>query len=96
MPDPAAPLGLVHALRYEYPPDVLERRAPHREGHLAMLRAEREAGRVVMGGALGDPPTEALIVFRDASDAEDFVARDPYVAGGVVASWRVEPWNVVV
>jgi hypothetical protein len=61
-----------------------------------MLRAEREAGRLVMAGALGDPPSEALIVFRDAADAEAFVARDPYVAGGVVASWRVEPWNVVV
>ena len=28
--------------------------------------------------------------------AERFAGADPYVAGGLVRSWRVRPWNTVV
>jgi uncharacterized protein len=31
----------------------------------------------------------------DATAVEDFVARDPYVAQGLVAGWRMRPWTVV-
>lgn len=27
---------------------------------------------------------------------EAFVAKDPYVAAGLVARWRVRPWTVVI
>lgn len=47
-----------HVLFYEYVKDVLERRGPHREAHLARIVAEREAGRIVMAGALGEPPPD--------------------------------------
>lgn len=89
---------LHQALFYDYVDDLLERRGPHREAHLAALRDEREAGRLVMAGALGDPPHGALIVFADVDRAvvEEYVQRDPYVQAGLVTAWRVEPWNVVV
>jgi hypothetical protein len=32
-------------------------------------------------------------VFR--ADADAFAREDPYVAAGLVTSWRVEPWTVV-
>jgi uncharacterized protein YciI len=85
-------------LLYEYAPDVVERRAPHREEHLRLLRLLKDAGRLVMAGALGDPPTGAAIVFVTDSpaDVEAFVAADPYVAHGLVTSWRVLPWRVAV
>ena len=84
-------------LFYDYVEDVLERRGPYREAHLAAVGAEREAGRVVMAGALGDPPHGAAIVFRDVDpeQIEAFVASDPYVKAGLVSNWRVERWNVV-
>jgi uncharacterized protein YciI len=86
-----------HLLLYEYVEDILERRGPHREGHLGRIRAEKEAGRVTLAGALGNPPTGAAIVFsgvdRDAIEA--FVGGDPYVRAGLVRSWRIEPWNLV-
>ena len=84
-------------LFYDSVEDILERRAPYREGHLAGIRAEREAGRVVMAGAVGDPPHGAVIVFEDVELAaiEAFARSDPYVEAGLVAAWRVEPWNVV-
>ena len=89
---------MIHqVLFYDYVEDVLERRRPYREAHLAAIRAEREAGRVVMAGAVGDPPHGALIVFGDVEPEaiEAFARSDPYVEAGLVVTWRVEPWNVV-
>jgi len=85
----------LHLLVYDYVADVLERRGPHREGHLALLRAYQADGRAVIGGAIGDPPRGALFAFHDAAAAEAFVAEDPYVAAGLVSGRRVEPWTVV-
>ncbi|HWF50938.1 MAG TPA: YciI family protein [Solirubrobacteraceae bacterium] len=86
-----------HILFYDYVDDILERRGPYREAHLAAIRAGREAGRVVMAGAVGDPPHGAVIVFGDVEpeEIETFARSDPYVEAGLVAAWRVEPWNVV-
>lgn len=90
--------GVHHVLFYDYVEDVLERRAPHRDAHLALARRWKEDGRLVAGGALGDSPHGGMLVFRvdDAADVERFAGEDPYVANGVVTAWRVEPWNVVV
>jgi len=90
---------VVHqALFYDYVEDVLEKRAPQRENHLAWARRWKDEGRIVMAGALGDPPHGALFVFLvdDAAQVEDFVAGDPYVSGGIVTAHRVVPWNVVI
>ena len=89
--------GLHHVLFYEYVADVLERRAPHRERHLALVREWQGAGKIVMAGAVGDPPHGGLLVFRvdDPAEVEEFLSADPYVAAGIVTAWRVEPWNVV-
>jgi len=84
------------ALEYTYVQDVLERRAPHREAHLALLRRRHEEGSLVMAGATGDPVGGALIVFRDAAAAAAFAEEDPYGAAGLVAAQRIVPWTVVV
>ncbi|MGE0026026.1 MAG: YciI family protein [Thermoleophilia bacterium] len=84
-------------LFYDYIPDVVERRAPHREAHLGRIGEEVEAGRIVMAGALGDPPTGAAIVFAgvDVAAVEAFADADPYVRNGLVTARRVVPWTVV-
>ncbi len=86
---------LLQALVYEYVPDIVERRGPHREAHLALINEAHGDGRLLLAGPVGDPPTSAFIVFREAAAAEAFAAVDPYVANGLVTSWRVEPYNVV-
>ena len=86
---------LRHILFYEYVGDIVERRAPHREAHLAEIRAAKDDGRIVMAGPLGDPPHGAAIVFADPAEAEAFATADPYVTNGLVTSWRVEPWTLV-
>jgi len=86
-----------HIMFYRYVEDILDRRAPHREAHLARIAAERDAGRVIMAGALGDPPRGAAIVFTDVEpeEIERFAEGDPYVRAGLVTERRIEPWNLV-
>ena len=83
------------ALFYDYVENAVEARAPHRAGHIALVREWQADGRMLAGGALGDPPHGGLLVFDEAADVDAFTAADPYVANGVVTSWRVEPWMVV-
>jgi uncharacterized protein YciI len=84
-------------LFYDYVPDILDRRGPHREEHLARIGEAVDAGRIVTAGALGDPPTGAAIVFADvgADAVEAFAEGDPYVRNGLVTGRRVVPWTVV-
>ena len=85
-------------LHYDYVEDYVERRAPVRPEHLALAQAAHERGELVMGGAFDDGPPGAVLVFRAESSAvpEAFVAADPYVREGVVTSWQVRAWNVVI
>lgn len=87
----------TYLLLYDYVPDMLERRGPFREPHLERIRAEKEAGRVIMAGALGSPPRGGAIVWQGVTpeDVEAFATSDPYVEAGLVLDWRVEPWTLV-
>ena len=89
-----SPEGL-HVLISEYVENAVAKRAPYRVDHLERIAEAKAAGRIVMAGALGDPPHGAHIVFRDAAEAERFAAEDPYVLNGIVTGRRVEPWTVV-
>lgn len=92
------PLTRRQALFYDYVTEnVLERRAPHRERHIGLVREWLSDGRLLLGGALGDPPHGALLVFAvdDPAEVEAFVEQDPYVSSGLVTGYRIEPWNVV-
>ena len=86
------------ALTYDVVPNFKDRRMPFREAHLRQVREAHDRGLLLLAGALGDPPDGALLVFRaDSAEAvERFAEADPYVTNGLVKSWRVRPWNVVV
>ncbi|MDY0000368.1 MAG: YciI-like protein [Polyangia bacterium] len=85
-------------LLYDYVENVVERRAPFREAHLALAREAEGRGRLLLGGAFADPVDGAVLVFRveDRAEVEAFVAADPYVQNGLVTRWRIRPWTVVV
>jgi uncharacterized protein len=85
-------------LTYDYVENVVKRRAPHRPAHLAYAGRWRDEGKIVMAGAVGDPPQGALFVFRvaDPAEVEAFAEGDPYVAAGIVTGRDVQPWNVVI
>ncbi len=90
--------GKHQILFYDYVEDILERRGPHREAHLAQAAEWKDRGQLVSAGALGDPPHGAAFVFitDDVAVIERFANADPYVRAGLVTSWRVVPWNVVI
>ena len=90
------PSTTLHLLLYDVVADYVERRQPFRAEHLSGAQAAHEAGDLVMAGALADPPDGAVFVFRSAAAAEAFAEADPYVREGIVTSWRVRAWTVVV
>lgn len=92
-------------LLYEVVPDYIERRAPLRDEHLRLVREAHDRGELALAGAFGDeldataPRVEgAALVFRgdDRAAAERFAREDPYVKNGLVTSFRVCEWKVVV
>ena len=92
-------MGTMHwLLLYDLVDDYLERRTPLRPAHLGLVEAAHERGELVMAGALADPADRAVLVFTgdDAGGAEAFAATDPYVREGLVRSWVVRPWTVVI
>ena len=60
-----------------------------------MVKDAHQRGDVVMAGALGDPPEQAMIIFRvaDMATVENFARTDAYVLNGVVKEWAVKPWK---
>jgi uncharacterized protein len=87
-----------YLLFYQTVENYIERRAPYREAHLVLARQARDRGELIMAGALADPADGAVLVFRGdhASVAEDFARNDPYVMHGLIHSWQVRPWTVVI
>lgn len=87
-----------YVLLYEVVENFVARRARHREAHLKLAREAKARGELILAGAVGDPPTRALLVFRtqDQTPAEAFARADPYVREGLVRHWQVQPWAVVI
>lgn len=85
-------------LFYDYGENAVERRAPYRQEHLTLARQAVQRGELVLAGAYADPLDGAALVFEadDVSVVERFVAKDPYVASGLVTGWRIRAWAVVV
>jgi uncharacterized protein YciI len=87
-------------LKYDYIPDVLEKRGPYREGHLGLAEKLIDEGRCLSGGPTGEPgvevPTGALFIFTELEAAQQFVDEDPYVSGGIVTGHSIEQWTVVL
>lgn len=87
-----------YLLFYDVVDDYLERRVPLRSAHLAHARSFVERGDLVLAGALSSPADGAVLLFRGDSPAaaEEFARTDPYVAAGLVRTWRVREWATVV
>ena len=86
------------ALIYDLVDDYLERRTALRDEHLDLARAAAERGDLLLGGAFAEPADRALLIWAvdDAEVVQRFVDADPYVAHGLVRSWQIRRWTVVV
>ena len=84
-------------LEYALADDYLERRAALRDDHLRLAREAHERGELLLACALPDPYDRALLVWDAPREVvERFASTDPYVVQGLVTSWTVREWNVVV
>jgi uncharacterized protein YciI len=85
-------------LEYDLVADYLERRSEFREDHLALAAEATRRGDLVLGGALADPADRAVLVWRvaDPGIVDEFVRADPYVINGLVRSWSIRSWTVVI
>jgi uncharacterized protein YciI len=89
---------MYYMLLYEVVDDFINRRAPFREEHLGIVRKAHERGELFMAGALSDPVDSAALVFttEDRAVPERFAENDPYVKEGLVRSWKIRKWDVVI
>jgi uncharacterized protein len=87
-----------YLLEYELVDDYVARRVPLRGKHLALARDAHRRGDLILAGALAEPVDRAALVWRtdDRSVVERFIDGDPYVQNGLVTSWAIRPWTVVI
>ena len=87
-----------YLLFYDVVSEYETKRVPFRSLHLEYARQAVARGELLLGGALGDPVDEAVMLFHGASPAAatTFAKNDPYVLNGLVRHWRVRPWTTVV
>jgi uncharacterized protein YciI len=79
---------------YAASPDVLELAPVHFPAHKARLDAFAAAGTLVAVGTFGDPVGQgSMAIFTTREAAEAFVAEDPFVLNGVVASYEIRDWQ---
>lgn len=86
-----------YLLIYDLADTYLEKRGPFRKEHLAKAWEAQARGELVLGGALAAPVDGAIFLFRGETPAaaDAFAKMDPYVANGLVKSWRVREWTTV-
>jgi uncharacterized protein len=85
-----------YILRYDYIPEVLERRGPYREEHLALAKRSCISGGPTASTKNPSIPIGALFIFPDAHSATSFVDSDPYVSAGIVTGFSIEEWSVAI
>jgi uncharacterized protein YciI len=85
-------------LFYKTVDNYVEKRVPYREEHLKLIREAHENGDLLMAGALAEPADGGVFIFKGESPkvAEDFAKTDPYVSNGLITSWEVRKWTVVI
>jgi uncharacterized protein YciI len=88
---------MKHVLSYTAVEDFMPLAVANRDAHVERLRQFHDRGVLLLAGPLQKPMDgDALAIFTTRDGAEEFVAGDPFVLGGVVASWEIRPWHEVL
>lgn len=85
-------------LEYMYVQNMIEKRTPHRAAHLEYASKFVESKLLIAGGAIVPEVDRGILVFQanDSVVVHDFVKSDPYVLNGLVESFTVKEWAVVI
>jgi uncharacterized protein len=88
---------MKYVMFYEASDDFQAKSPAHVPAHRARLNEFHQRGTLVMAGPLGDPKDGAALgVFTTREAAEEFIAGDPFIRGGVVRNWHIREWNDVL
>jgi uncharacterized protein YciI len=88
---------MKYVMTYRAVDDFLPLAREHGPAHVAHCREFHQRGLLLMVGVLDEPMNgDAMGIFASREAAEQFVAGDPFMRAGVVASWTVRPWNEVL
>ena len=88
---------MKHVMTYRAVEDFLPLAREHGPAHVARLHEFHARGVLLMVGTFDEPMNgDAMGIFTSREAAEEFIAGDPFVLNGVVASWTVRPWNEVL
>ncbi|MCW3016051.1 MAG: YCII-like protein [Solirubrobacterales bacterium] len=87
-------MAILYVVLYTSAPDVLTKAPAHFPAHKERLDAFRARGDLLLVGTFGDPQQQgSMAIFASREAAEEFVAGDPFVLHGVVASHELREWN---
>ena len=88
---------MKYVMTYRAVEDFLPLAQHNYPAHSARVEEFTRRGDLLMVGTFDEPMNgEAMGVFTTREAAEEFIAGDPFVLNGVVASWAVRPWNEVL
>jgi len=88
---------MKYVMTYRAVEDFLPLAQENFPAHAVRLREFHDRGDLLMVGTFDEPMNgDAMGIFASREAAEEFVAGDPFVVNGVVASWTVRPWNEVL
>lgn len=79
--------------------NALERRMAARPAHLALVKALKDSGNFVMGGAhLSEANTmkgsTMVVQFESEKELQEYLAKEPYIEQGVWKSYTIMPFKV--
>ncbi|WP_164704397.1 YciI family protein [Blastococcus litoris] len=84
-------------MTYRAVEDFLPLAQQHGPAHVARLQEFSARGELLMVGTFDEPMNgDAMGIFTTREAAEEFIAGDPFVVNGVVASWTLRPWNEIL
>jgi uncharacterized protein len=79
---------------YTSAPDVMTKAPAHFPAHKERLDAFHARGELLEVGTFGNPQAEGSMgIFTSRAAAEAFVADDPFVLNGVVATYEIRDWT---
>jgi uncharacterized protein YciI len=88
---------MKYVMTYRAVEDFMPLAQQHYPAHAERVQEFADRGDLLMVGTFDEPMDGAAMgVFTTREAAEEFIAGDPFVRGGVVASWTVRPWNEVL
>jgi uncharacterized protein YciI len=90
---------VIMRMRDPADPELQRRRAELRPAHVARASALRQAGHLVLGGAIfdeaGRPAGSAAIArFATRAEVDEWLAGDPWTQGGVWQDFEIIPFRI--